>query len=82
MRRSQQVAGFLLFVALVVALSVLGGCSTGSPAVQTRVVEVPSSKPYRYITWSPADTAETKKQVRAHNRAHQEVVKAEKQAKP
>jgi hypothetical protein len=61
----------------------LAGCST-TPAtvVQTRVVEVVSSKPYRFITWTPADSAESKRQIRAHNRAHQAVIDAEKKAKP
>jgi hypothetical protein len=65
-----------LSVAFMIALAI-AGCST-SPIVQTRTVEIVSSKPYRFITWTPADSAETKKQVRAHNRAHQEVIDQEK----
>lgn len=69
-----------LSIAFMIALA-LAGCSTSDPLVQTRVVEVPSSKPYRFIQWSVADTAETKRAIRAHNRAHQAILDAERAAK-
>lgn len=67
-------------IAFMIALAV-AGCSTTAPIVQTRTVEIVSAKPYRFITWAPEDTAETKRQVRAHNRSHQLVLDAEKPAK-
>jgi hypothetical protein len=60
---------------------VLVGCSTPKPEVQTRIVEIPSSKPYRYITFSDKDDPDTIRQVKRHNRAHQEVINTEKAAK-
>ncbi len=54
------------------------GCSAQQPDVMTRVVEVPSPAPYRFITWSPSDSPQTKHEVRAHNRAHQAVINAQK----
>lgn len=64
-------------VPLLAAL-ILGGCSVPIAQPVTTIVEVPSSKPYRFITWSTDDSPETKRQVRAHNRAHQAVINAEK----
>lgn len=69
-----------LSIAFTIALA-LAGCSTSDPLVQTRVVEVPSSKPYRFITYSLADSPETRQQVRQHNRTHQAVIDAERAAK-
>ncbi len=63
--------------ALILALA-LGACSTPIPITQTKIVEVPSSKPYRFITWAVDDSPETKRQIRQHNRAHQAVINAEK----
>jgi hypothetical protein len=62
----------------IVLLLALAGCAQRPPQVQTRLVEVVSAKPYRFITWSVDDTEQTKRQVRAHNRAHQAVIDAEK----
>jgi hypothetical protein len=62
----------------MILLVALTGCAQQQPQVQTRLVEVVSAKPYRFITWSVDDTEQTKKQIRAHNRAHQAVVDAEK----
>lgn len=62
----------------LLALVLLAGCASTPPIVQTKVVEVPSSKPYRFITYSLDDTEETRRAVRAHNRAHQAVINAEK----
>lgn len=58
----------------------LAGCATRPKEVVP--VEVISSKPYDYITWSPHDEPETQRQIRRHNRAHQAVIDAEKKAKP
>lgn len=66
-------------IAMSIALT-LAACSTPQPVTQTQLVEVPSSKPYKFITWSTADTEATKRQIRAHNRAHQAVIDAEKRA--
>jgi hypothetical protein len=68
-----------LSIAFSIALA-LAGCAT-QPDTLTRVVDVPSSKPYKFIQWSVADTEETRRAVRAHNRAHQAVIDAEKAAK-
>ncbi len=65
-------------VPAIIAALILAGCATQPPLVQTKVVEVPSSKPYRFITYSLDDTAETRRAIRAHNRAHQAVINAEK----
>jgi hypothetical protein len=62
----------------VILLLALAGCAQQPPQVQTRLVEVASSKPYRFIRWSIDDTAETKAAIRRHNRAHQAVIDAEK----
>ncbi len=65
--------------AILALVAILAGCaSPKSPAFETKLVEVPSAKPYRFITYSLNDTAETRRQVRAHNRAHQAVLNAEK----
>lgn len=62
---------------IIGALS-LAGCSTPAPVVQTKLVEVPSSKPYRYITFSEGDDPDTILQIKRHNRAHSAVISAEK----
>ena len=65
----------LAIITLAVALA---GCAQEPAKFETRMVEVVSSKPYRFIQWSVDDTAETKRQVKGHNRAHQAVLDAEK----
>lgn len=67
-------------VAILIGLA-LAGCNPTPPEVQTRIVEVVSPKPYKFITWTPADTPESKRQIRAHNRAHQAVIDAEAKAR-
>jgi hypothetical protein len=64
-------------LALILVVLSLAGCTTASQTV-TRIVEVPSSKPYRFIKWSTRDSPETKRDIRAHNRAHQAVIDSEK----
>ena len=66
--------------AIILALAAaLAGCAQQSPTpFQPRIVPVISPAPYRFITYSLNDTPETRSQVRAHNRAHQAVLDAEK----
>jgi hypothetical protein len=66
----------LFFMALALA-----GCSTGPAPVQTRIVEVPSAKPYRFIHYSDKTDEATAKQIRKHNRTHAAVIAAEQKAK-
>lgn len=69
-------------VVLIYLVILLSACSTAPETIaQTKVIEVPSAKPYRFITYSLDDTAETRAAVRAHNRAHQAVINAETKAK-
>ena len=68
-----------LTVAIMIGLA-LAGCDPTPPEVQTRIVEVPSAKPYSFLTWSLADTKDTRAAIRRHNRAHQAVIDAEKKA--
>lgn len=56
----------------------LAGCETAAPIVQTRIVAIPSAAPYRFITYSLADSEQTRAEIRRHNRAHQAVIDAEK----
>ena len=57
----------------------LAGCSQAPMSkFETSVVSVASPAPYRFISYSLNDTAETRRQVRAHNRAHQAVLDAAK----
>jgi hypothetical protein len=65
------------FLAISIAFA-LTGCATQPP--QSIPVPVLSSKPYKFLTWSVDDTPETKAGIRAHNRAHQAVLNAEKRA--
>ena len=67
-----------LSICIVLFMLFMTGCTTKPPEVQTRIVEVPSSKPYRYITFSEKDDPATIRQVKSHNRAHQAVIDAEK----
>jgi uncharacterized lipoprotein YajG len=68
------------FAALLLAALVLAGCST-TPQTVTKIVEVPSSAPYRFITFSGKDDPKTIREIKRHNRAHQAVIEAEKKAK-
>ena len=64
----------LFFTALA-----LSGCA--QPPIETvRIVEIPSSKPYKFLTFSSKDDPQTIRGIRAHNRAHQAVLNAEKRA--
>jgi hypothetical protein len=61
----------------------LSGCSLSSPQVQTRVIAVPSSKPYRYIKPHPTEdklSADTIAQISRHNTTHALVKKKEAEA--
>ena len=78
MRRIEDVLYWFLFAfAIGTVILALSSCSKPN----AHVIRVPSSAPYRYITWSPKDTESTQKQVRAHNRRHQIVKRAEAKAK-
>jgi len=64
-----------------IALSIifaLAGCAQQPSAETARYIEIPSAKPYRYLTFSKADTPQTIREIKAHNRAHQAVINAEK----
>lgn len=61
--------------------STLAGCNPTPPDVQTRIIEIPSSRPYRFITYTDKTDEATAKQIRRHNRSHQEVINTEKAAK-
>jgi hypothetical protein len=71
---------FGLAVCIVLFLLFMAGCSPTPPEVQTRLVEIPSSKPYRYIHYSDKTDEATARQIRRHNRAHSQVINAEKEA--
>ncbi|HEU4345786.1 MAG TPA: hypothetical protein VFU31_29910 [Candidatus Binatia bacterium] len=61
----------------------LAGCSLGSPKPETRVIAVPSSKPYRYIKPHPTEdklSADTLAQISRHNTTHALVKKKEAEA--
>jgi hypothetical protein len=66
---------------LAIACFALAGCQATPPEVQTRIVEVPTAKPYRFITYTPQTDESTARQIRRHNRAHSAVIAAEKKAK-
>lgn len=68
-----------LSVAIMIALA-LAGCSTQQPQTVTRIVEIPSSKPYKFLKWSTQCPAPVNQGIRAHNRAHQAVIDAEAKA--
>lgn len=78
MARSEKVLRWLLLAGVIIGIWLLAGCSKSEPVV--RVVEVPSSKPYRFIRWSRTDSPETVTAVKRHNRTHQAVKDAEKKA--
>lgn len=69
-------------ISILSIVLVLGACTPTSPQVQTRVVPVPSSKPYRYIKPHPDDalTEKTLAQIERHNNVHWQVKQAEKKA--
>ena len=68
-------------IALIAVAS--AGCSSPPPVPQmeTRIVEVITAKPYRFITFSTADDPETIRQIKRHNRAHAAVMEAEASSK-
>lgn len=69
-----------LSVAIMIALA-LAGCSTTSSVVPTtKIVTIPSSAPYKFLKWSTQCPAPVNQGIRAHNRAHQAVLDAEKSA--
>jgi hypothetical protein len=70
-----------LTIAFALALA-LAGCGAQVPELQTRLVTVPSAKPYRFITYDDKTPDTVAKQIRRHNRTHQAVIEAEKAAKP
>jgi hypothetical protein len=61
----------------------LGACDATSPQVQTRIVPVPSSKPYRFIKPHPVEDKLSENllsQIERHNNVHWKVKEAEKKA--
>ncbi|HLU04705.1 MAG TPA: hypothetical protein VKZ94_18205 [Advenella sp.] len=73
---------FLRAGAIFCAVLALVGCNSTSPQVQTRVVAVPSSRPYQYIKPHKEDvlTKGTLDQISRHNQVHWKVKEAEKAA--
>jgi hypothetical protein len=65
--------------ALTLALTVVG-CAKEPPV--ERIIAVPSSKPYRFITFSKTDHPDTVAQIDRHNETHARMKAAEKAAKP
>jgi hypothetical protein len=62
---------------------VSAGCNPTPPQVQTRVISVPSSRPYRYLKPHPTEdklSADTLAQIARHNTAHALVKKKEAEA--
>lgn len=72
--------GIGIALCIVLFMLFMTGCTTKPAEVQTRIIEVPSSKPYRYITYTPKTDEATAKQIRRHNRVHHAVIEAEKAA--
>lgn len=72
--------GIVVAVVIILFMIFMTGCAAKPPEVQTRLVEVPSSKPYRFITYTPETPETVARQIRRHNRSHQEVISAEKAA--
>ncbi len=71
-----------LSICIVLFIVFLTGCTPTPPEVQTRLVEVVSAKPYRFITYT-SDTPETvAKQIRRHNKTLSAVIEAERKTKP
>jgi hypothetical protein len=71
----------LVFFSIFAGLA-LSGCTSTPPQVQTRVVAVPSAKPYRYIKPHREDvlTEKTLSQIERHNNTHALVKKKEAEA--
>jgi hypothetical protein len=70
----------IFILSIVLAVS---GCSLSSPKPETKVIAVPSSKPYRYIKPHPTEdklTENTLAQIERHNNVHWQVKEAEKKA--
>lgn len=72
---------FFLSICIILFMLFMTGCASKPAEVQTRIVEVPSAKPYRYITYTDKTDEATAKQIRRHNRTHGTVIEAEKSAK-
>lgn len=75
--------GFMAKIALISAMLATTGCSLSSPKPETRVIAVPSAKPYRYIKPHPTEdklTENTLAQIERHNNVHWQVKEAEKKA--
>lgn len=75
--------GFIAKMALILAISSTAGCSLSSPKPETRVIAVPSSKPYRYIKPHPTQDKLSDNllaQIERHNNVHWQVKQAEKKA--
>jgi hypothetical protein len=66
---------------LAIACFALAGCQTTPPEVQTRIIEIPSSKPYDFIHYTDKTDEATAKRIRKHNRRHAAVIAAEQKAK-
>jgi hypothetical protein len=64
-------------ITILLTIVALSACSSPLRPTPARVVEVPSSKPYNYIKWSKQCPASVNRAIRAHNRAHQRVKRAE-----
>ena len=82
--RSERLARWLVLAIIIGLIALfLGGCAQQTPRIETRVVPVPSSKPYRYLKISPKDdlTKGTLRQIEIHNLTHWKVKQAEKKAK-
>ena len=70
-----------IFILAIMLVS--SGCNPTPPQVQTRVISVPSSKPYRYIKPHPTEdklSADTIAQISRHNTTHALVKKKEAEA--
>jgi hypothetical protein len=71
---------FLRAGAFFCAALALAGCNPTPPQVQTRVVAVPSSKPYRFIKYTAQCDAGTISRLKTHNYTHALVKKKEAEA--
>lgn len=83
MARSEKIARWLLLIAIIALVAVLfGGCAQEPPREVVKIVEIPSSKPYRFITFDPEkDSLPTIRQITKHNISHAAVKRKEKEAK-
>ena len=66
-RRRLRPLPFLLFLPIALVLS---ACASNPQPAEIAVAPKPAVNPYRYITWSSADTADTINQIRRHNARH------------